>query len=532
MFLMNIVLKQGERSLSNIIYIITHFREKFQAIKLFKLLSFVLAGYALVSILFILFVWIDHAAFPLNLEAMELTRLEHLKRVMNGLPLYPAPSADFVPLAYNPLSYFLAVPFANIFGTNLFSMRLVSILGMFGMGAIIFLAVRKATNSNWWGLMAIGLFAASYRVTDTYLDNAHADSWLMFSILLGCYFIDKNCSRFHNLFGLILMVMAFWIKQPGAIFVAGAVAYLFWRDGWRKTWFSLFIAMIFGPIFYWAAPPWLFGSHFHYFTWDMPRHWIPSQPDRLFALLLDGFKYFVKYYGILGITGIFTAGLALAKKPKKVNIWSFMLPIAILSAIQAAITPDSNRNVFIPLAVWFIITGVIGIQKLTQNYLQIQRWRLDLLAIVLSFAVLVYNPMSVLVSPQANLAYQDLINYLKSVDGSVYAPWIGQLQDGYKFYPAAHWVPIQDMARSKIDPIQYNIPSTQNLLKSVVHPTGRAYILSTYPFEEEHFLGFLKDKYVLDTDLGDRFKALGTLPKRYNLKWPRYLYRYQPQFHP
>lgn len=47
-------------------------------------------------------------------------------------------------------------------------------------------------------------------------------------------------------------------------------------------------------------------------------------------------------------------------------------------------------------------------------------------------------------------------------------------------------------------------------------------------FNHAAFPQFLNEKYVLDTDLQYRFKSLTTLPKRYNLNWPRYLYRYAP----
>ena len=57
-----------------------------------------LAAYALVQILLVMFLCFNHAAFPLNLEAMELTVLQHLRRIMSGLPLYPEPSPDFIAL--------------------------------------------------------------------------------------------------------------------------------------------------------------------------------------------------------------------------------------------------------------------------------------------------------------------------------------------------------------------------------------------------------------------------------------------------
>ncbi len=477
------------------------------------------AGYALAHVLFIIFLWLNHAAFPLNLEAMELTVLEHLKRVMSGMPLYPDPTPDFVALAYNPLYYFLAVPFAWIFGSNLFTLRLVAILGMLGAGSVIFLAVRRTTCSSWWGLMAVGLFAAAYRVMDTYLDNAHADSWLLFTVLLGCYLIDQSRSQTRNILGVLLMVSAFWFKQHGALFLVGALLYLTYRDGWQKSWQIWLLAIVLGPGLYLAAPTSLFGPRFHYFTWEVPRRWGNLNLGTISRLV----KFIARSYFVLAIVACITSVYALVRSRHKVSIWYFMLPIAMLSGFMGALDM-SNNNVFIPMGVWFIITGLLGLKRLTR-YLAFKQRGLHLFALGASFLLLLYNPMSVIVPSQATAVYQDMVNYLKSLNGTVYAPWVGQLQDGYKLYPAVHWVPMEDMIRGPgLD--ERNNPTTRKLLEPVLQPKKKAYILHNFPLEGDILLAFLADRYVLDTDMGERFKQLANLPKRYDITWPRYLYRY------
>jgi hypothetical protein len=109
-----------------------------------------LTVYALGNIAFVVFLWLNHAAFPLNLEAMELTVLQHVNRVLDGAPPYPEPSADFIALAYNPLFYYLAAPFINLFH-GLLGLRLASIFGTLGAGITLFLIVRRRTSSVCWG---------------------------------------------------------------------------------------------------------------------------------------------------------------------------------------------------------------------------------------------------------------------------------------------------------------------------------------------------------------------------------------------
>jgi hypothetical protein len=59
------------------------------------------------------------------------------------------------------------------------------------------------------------------------------------------------------------------------------------------------------------------------------------------------------------------------------------------------------------------------------------------------------------------------------------------------------------------------------------HPAGSAYLITNLPLAtEQPPLSQLSSSYVLQTDFGDRFVALAGLPKRYNHRFPRFLYRF------
>lgn len=479
------------------------------------------AVYAMAWVLFMLYVWFNHINFPLNLEAMELLVVQHLDRIMTGQLLYAVPSSDFVSLAYAPLYYYFSVPFAWVFGANLFTMRLVAILGMLGAGLVVFTAVKKHTSSNWWALMATGLFASAYRVMDTYLDNAHSDSWLLFTVLLGCYLIDLNRSRTTNLLGVFTLILSFWFKQHGAIFAVGGVLYLTWRDGLKKAWIYWALAGLLGPALYALAPSILFGPWFHYYTLTVPSHW----SGFTFSGIKRYIGYAVKNYLALAASGAFASLYFFIRKLKGVSIWYFMFPFAMLTALMGALDDGSNNNIFIPMGTWFIITGTLGLYYLVEKFAPARKWALHLLMLGASFALFFYNPLTVLVSPKASQAYRDLVQYLNSLDGAVYAPWIGPLESGYEFSPLVHWVPMEDLIRGPgVD--TYNHPVTRSLLESVIDPEGSAYILTNYPLESDPLLSFLMDHYKLKEDLGSRFAPLSTLPKRFNLEYPRYLYEY------
>lgn len=492
-------------------------------LKLTKFVLSVFAVYATAWVVFMAYLWINHINFPLNLEAMELTVLQHLERIMAGQALYVKPSPDFVPLAYAPLYYYFSVPFAWLFGASLFTLRLVAVVGMLGSEILVFLAVKKQTQSNWWGVIAVGLFAAAYRVMDTYLDNAHSDSWLLCSILLGSYLISLNRSRSVNLLGVFFLIISFWFKQHGALFAIGGVLYLTWRDGLKNSWVYWVMAALLGPVLYLLAPLLFFGPEFRFYTLTIPSHWSELNFDAIKRYI----GFIIKNYMALAGIGVSASLVYLFRQKNKLSIWYFMLPFAMLSGFMGALDPGSNNNVFIPMGVWFILTGVLGLFAFTGEYAFVNRWSVHLAALGLSFVLFFYNPASVIVSSQADTAYQDLVGYLNALDGPVYAPWLGQLESGYTFIPSVHWVPMEDLIRGRgVD--TYDHPNTRRLLDAVIHPKGTAYILTNYPLENDPLLSFLLDDYALETDLGGRFSALTTLPKRYTLEYPRYLYKYQP----
>jgi hypothetical protein len=486
------------------------------------------AVFALGHLCFITFLWTNHISFPLNLEAMELLRLQHIQRILAGLPLYPAPSPDFIALAYNPLSYYFTIPFTWVFGANLWTMRLVAILGTIGCGLIIFATVRRQSQSTWWGLMAVGLFAAAYRVMDTYLDNAHADSWLLCTILLGCYVLDRYRAIGWNCVGILLFITAFWFKQQGYLFAIAALLWLTWREG-RRAWRYWLLAMIVGPGLYLTMPDWVLGSHFHYYTWQVPRQWVELTKSGLLHFL----KYTIGNYPILLISSSLLVAPMFPLRQfwrrqfwsnHQPAIWYWMFPFALLSGLIAELTTGSNNNVLIPMGTWLILVGVLGFQRWANQAFG-QRWGGHLLALSFSFAIFAYHPQSVIVSSQAPSTYQDLLGYIRSLPGQVAAPGIGQMPEGRPLFPSLHWVTFQDVLRGPGAPVNAS-ELAQRLLKPALEPKQPAYILNNSRLEDDPFFAPLWSKYRVERDLGDRFQALTTLPKRYLGNYPRYLYRF------
>jgi hypothetical protein len=397
----------------------------------------------------------------------------------------------------------------------------VTILGTIFSGFILFRVVKEKSGSSWWGLLSLGLLAAAYHAMDNYFDAAHPDTLLLCSLLGGSYLIDRNYSRFWNVLGVIALVASFWFKQHGAFFALGGLLYLTWREGVRQSLVYWAIAIVLGPVVYLFLGSMLFGSHFQYFTWEVPRGWS--------EINYRGFHHYVTFianhYSILAISAGFVLYKAILKGRKGLDIWHVQLVFAGIASFAGTMDLGGSNNNFIPLGTLCILVGTLGIEALRKSSEIVCHKALCILALFISFADLIYNPLTVIVPKQAKESYKELVQMLINLDGTVYAPSIGQLQDGYRLYPAAHWATLEDMIRGPGKDIKDH-PTTRRLLTPAIHSKGPAFILTHYPLKDIQCVAFLDNYYAMELDLKDRYKSLQILPVRWDHGWPRYLYRY------
>jgi hypothetical protein len=479
---------------------------------------------AALNIGLVIALWINHINFPLFIDLMEGVVWQHFQRAIAFQPIYPAPTPEYVPLAYNPLYYVISIPFGWIFGVNLFTLRLVAILGTMGSAAILFLAVRRETGSLFWAFVSVGLFAAAYAVMDAYLDTAHSDSWLLFCALLGTYLIHLNRSWKLDGIGLLVLIAAFWFKQHGAVFAFGGILYLTVRHGIKKSIVYWLAAILLGPALYLLAGPFIFGSNFLYFTWEVPRNW----SEFGFATLRRYLGFIIKSYLGLALTGGLVTLWSLFRNRAKTSIWYIQFIFACLTGLMGSLDIGSSNNVYIPMGTWFILVGVLGLKEFCNKFPKLSKYTVPQLVLVLSFALFAYNPLPYWIPAGADDNYAEFVSFLEGLDGQVYAPTLGQMPKDFTLYPAAHWVALEDMIRGPGRDTS-NHPLTREMLDPAIHPDGPAYVLTNYPFEVYYWIQFLEDYYVLEEDLGDRFQPVRLLPKRWDHGWPRYLYRYDPE---
>lgn len=480
------------------------------------------SAYALAHVVFVLWLFGNHLSFPFNLETMESTVLQAVMRVEAGLPVYAPPTPEYVPLAYNPLFYLVALPFVKLAGPTLAAIRLPAILGSLASAFLIYRILRDRSVTRWWSAMAVGIFAAAYRAMDCYLDVGHRDSLMLAAVLAGFHWLNRADGAWR-IAGMCSLACAFWLKQQGGGFLIAGAVYLLIRYGIRGAWIAAGAGAALGPALYAFAPASWFGAEMHYYTWAVPRQW----SEFTTAEYLNLATLVVRTYGPLAVTAAVGA-FALAKERAlgQLGSWAVAVLAGIASAPAAAMTPGSNNNIYIPMFVMMLLAAVLTLSRYS---IDLRRQRIAFCALAMVFAALVYDPRSVIRKPvEAATAYADLRHVVTKLGGPVYGPAFGPVgSPNALFQPAAHWVPLEDLVRGPGRNEQADV-RVHNLLRAVEQPEGRSFVLTHSPVERDSLLGFLASRYTLQQDLGERFQPLAALPARFGGATPRYLYRFEP----
>lgn len=475
----------------------------------------VVATTALVALAALAWLVAQHLSHPFHLQLMEGVMQQHVERLLQGEALYPRPSPEFLPFAYNPLLYLAAVPPALLGLHPLTALRFVAVVGL-GVALLVVAGwTRERTGSWWWGLVAAGLLAGSYEAMDSHLDVAQADSWLLATGLLGSWILSRSRSSWGLAGGMLVLAAGFWFKQHGAWFMLGGLLYATWR-GQRQSWPAWVVALAAGPGLYLAGNS-IFGPWFHFFTWTVPAGWSSVNLNTVLRPVL----FLAGHYPIL-----LAASMILLAQPARGEsaIIRIQLAAALITAAMGSLDAGSSDNVFIPAGGWLILAGVFMLARLERRS---AGWQLGVpVLLMLSFAVRFYNPAAMRGDPGAGEAYADLVAVLRELPGQVYAPYIAELPGReVTFQPATHWVALRDLSRTNRGAWTRNMDLVSSTLAPVLEPGERAWILTNVQRIDPDSL--LDPRYTEVRDFGDRFAALQGLPGRFDHGYPRFLYVYK-----
>lgn len=180
----------------------------------------ILAALAIAWMIALAVVFVLRVSFPLELEWMEGGVLHQALRFQRGQPLYPPPSAEFVPFLYTPLYAMTVGALGWLFGLDYPLARAVSIASTIAIAAAIARAVAREHKPRLHGLVAVGLVCSGYVFGFRWLDVGRPDAMFLALVVWALVLLRESWGDYRKaaLAGL-LMALAFWTKQTAAVFV-------------------------------------------------------------------------------------------------------------------------------------------------------------------------------------------------------------------------------------------------------------------------------------------------------------------------
>jgi hypothetical protein len=187
-------------------------------------LAAALAG--LVAIGAYLYVALSRLDYPFALERLEGNSLVEVHRILAGQPLYPAPTAGYVPDGYPPLYFFLSAAVARVLGASYLSLRLVSLVSSLVCFALLARLVQRETGSIAAGTGAAGVFAATYFAAGAWFDVGRVDS-LFLALSVGGLYAARHMRGTRGAVAVgVLFAAAALTKQTGLAEVVAVTAAL------------------------------------------------------------------------------------------------------------------------------------------------------------------------------------------------------------------------------------------------------------------------------------------------------------------
>lgn len=358
--------------------------------------------------------------YPYELEWMEGGMLEHVQRVLAGEPLYVVPSLAFVPFIYPPLYFWTAAGVAGVLGDGFLSLRAVSLISALGCFGLLFGLVRHETASWRAGLLAAGLFAATFAAGGAWLDLGRVDTLFLLWVLLGVYFLRTRPTGMGEALAACAFALAVLTKQSALVVAMPFVVLTVWQGrGWRRFIFPVTLGgLVLASM---AALHLASGGWSTYYLFRLPgghalldsvlvTFWTADVLPALPIAALAGAYFFAVETEGRWFYAAFAAG---------------MVGTAWLSRVHEG----GYLNVLIPAFAVGAVLFALGMHALLVRMEHAdpasQRLVVPLvtLAVLVQFAVLTYDPRLQLPTATDRAAADDLVAEIASVPGEVWLPY-------------------------------------------------------------------------------------------------------------
>lgn len=386
--------------------------------------------------------------YPYELEWMEGGMLTQVQRFVAGLPLYTAPSLDYTAFIYPPGYFALGSLFYRVFGGGFFSLRLLSFLSTLGSMACIARLVWREHHDRWATCVAVGFFAATFRICGFWFDLARVDTLFLCLLLLSIDTLRGSTSARGDALAAAFGCAAFLVKQstllalfPVALYTLGA------EKGLRRVVFSTTLGLLAlgsALILFWTTRGW-----YGFYVFALPsRH--PLDP----AQYLDFWKR--DLFGLVPVACLLTCGYCLwrlARKPKQGLFWSAVCSGMLATAWFSRLHEGGYLNVLLPGYCVLSLGAGLGAAALGHSALPNQRHALQTFAsmgLLLQLALLDYDATFQQPTVQERSAADALVGDLERLTGRALVPIAPYLLTMAGKPTHAHEVALTDVLRTDL----------------------------------------------------------------------------------
>lgn len=370
------------------------------------------------------YVTLSRWRYPFELEWMEGGSLLHLLRLLNGQPLYVAPSLEFTPYLYPPFYYYLAALLAKLTGLTWFEpLRLTSLLASLACLGLIFAIVRRQTGSSYWAFLAAGLFAATFQAGGAWFDIARVDLLFLALMLAALASLVLQPHPRGELLAGLSLALAFYTKQTTLGFFLPVWAFVWWARGWRSGLRLGLSTLLLAGLPLWIENQ-LSGGWYVYYLFHLPSLHQLVQPlaGQLLVQALNLFQPLL-FAAPIGLAYALV-GLRPQLKSEHGLTLAAVLSLGGLS-LAAGLNQGSYANAYLPALAGFALLFGLGGNWL-ENALSARRRQLRpafYLALGLQFALLFFNPQAQIPTAADRQAGEAVVRLLRETPGEVLVPY-------------------------------------------------------------------------------------------------------------
>jgi hypothetical protein len=363
--------------------------------------------------------------YPYPIDGVEHGALQEVRRVLDGQPLYVAPTLDYVPMIYGPINFYLAAVLAVITGDDLLALRAVSVLASLGSIALLTLLVRRETGNLMAGLVGGALLGTCNQVVAGAMDVGRTDATGLLFALAAIYAtrlatLEQSAAwRFSTCAGIGIGLAVLTKQSNAAVGVAVLLVLVMLRHN-QVVPFLLGAGVTLAVAL--ALLIWQSGSWPLYYLWQLPR-----QHQVLPELVSRFWDHVLSHFAVPVMGAPFYLVMQARRGDRKRVFFYTAVAVALIGmAWSSQATINGGANVELPAYAAFSLLFALSLNEALHLIGSGSSLVRDirgyvLAAVIFQFAVMLYNPRLVVPYRSDMWDGQRLSATLAALPGPIFA---------------------------------------------------------------------------------------------------------------